>query len=490
MAAQGGQQLQGLLPTDLSQFGSLQDALRHAGLIQIDGSPQPHWYALASALGDPNLGFVAGIQGFQLLALLPADWIRATLPSLAVNDGTGNPRGLNAIEWAPLNLVCQIAVAKMGGTYVSLAPQAATAQGQTQNGAAAAATPTRRKIKAAKIIDQGSTEEVEELDPDAITQHRDVLKQVNGGASLAKEDFTDAQITLLHNKVYVLKHAPYTDFGVWVANGLRHERKMNFVAHFQDANGEWKTMEIQGPPDWDIWWSSWRVFRSAALALNIAVPATLGHHAEQLRERVELWEGCWFILVRAEERSRRELWPRIRRQLEDKHKRDPANSDFNPSMPWDLTMRVAASDHDFWEKELTRPGETFLREGPKPSKGRRKWMDGSQQSVGSDGSPRQVQNPPGTGKRQKKKQNLVSAVVAALKESQNGGGYKPTKGQGKGKEGRYNRDAKGNQICYKYARDGACTKDPKKCPERRAHICEYCRGPHTNAECPQSPKDR
>jgi hypothetical protein len=43
----------------------------------------------------------------------------------------------------------------------------------------------------------------------------------------------------------------------------------------------------------------------------------------------------------------------------------------------------------------------------------------------------------------------------------------------------------GSQLCYKWGRnDGGCAA---ACPEKRAHVCEWCRGSHRSIACPQKP---
>jgi hypothetical protein len=43
----------------------------------------------------------------------------------------------------------------------------------------------------------------------------------------------------------------------------------------------------------------------------------------------------------------------------------------------------------------------------------------------------------------------------------------------------------GCEICYKWARtDTGCAPS---CPDKRAHVCEWCRGNHRSIACPQKP---
>ena len=53
-------------------------------------------------------------------------------------------------------------------------------------------------------------------------------------------------------------------------------------------------------------------------------------------------------------------------------------------------------------------------------------------------------------------------------------------------DGRYVRDPDGLEICFKYAHQSGGCQDT--CPQKRAHICEWCRGNHRSIECPDKPE--
>eukprot|EP00971_Amphidinium_carterae_P053588 1055630-Amphidinium_carterae.1 len=52
-------------------------------------------------------------------------------------------------------------------------------------------------------------------------------------------------------------------------------------------------------------------------------------------------------------------------------------------------------------------------------------------------------------------------------------------------DGRYFRNADGNEICFNWSRSPNGCGEP--CVAARAHICEWCRKPHRSIECPSKP---
>ena len=61
------------------------------------------------------------------------------------------------------------------------------------------------------------------------------------------------------------------------------------------------------------------------------------------------------------------------------------------------------------------------------------------------------------------------------------------KGKGKGKgantpykkdqDGLYVTDGQSKQVCFNFAKNGACSEP---CPHSRVHVCQFCLGPHPN----------
>ena len=98
-------------------------------------------------------------------------------------------------------------------------------------------------------------------------------------------------------------------------------------------------------------------------------------------------------------------------------------------------------------------------------------------------SPQGPAEPPKKLSRNDKKKVKVGGKAS--------GDAKGGKGGGKGArprqdaKGRYMSTRDGTEICFKFAtgdRD-AC---PSPCPRARAHVCQICLQPHSNARCTKS----
>ena len=46
----------------------------------------------------------------------------------------------------------------------------------------------------------------------------------------------------------------------------------------------------------------------------------------------------------------------------------------------------------------------------------------------------------------------------------------------------------GTEICYRFAK-GAANACAEPCADKRAHVCQYCLGVHTNQQCPNRNKE-
>eukprot|EP00972_Heterocapsa_arctica_P043864 6476843-Heterocapsa_arctica.AAC.1 len=59
---------------------------------------------------------------------------------------------------------------------------------------------------------------------------------------------------------------------------------MVFVAHALNPDGSWQRRELPGPPTFEAWWASWRVYRTAMLLLRAVDAELLDNYAEMVRD--------------------------------------------------------------------------------------------------------------------------------------------------------------------------------------------------------------
>ena len=461
-----------LMPTDATMvaWGTLEDVRAWAAV------PNDLWVAWKTALGDVNLQNLATTAGLD-----PTGVVQATL-NLQWDAGAGM-RGINLIEVSRIQLGFNAVRAKFRMDLVPFqaAPPQAPLQPQgLQRAHTYGAIDPLLKVRLATTVDQACDAEIQLLSRAEIAARRDRLKLVLSGDPLDVHNFSDAQISAFSKKMDT-GAPPYVDFAIWGPYGNRTERRCKFEANFRDTQGNWKTVELPGPADFTAWEASWEVFKSAAIAENVASLATLTRYAAEFKSRVVTYPGCWHLAVEADVLARSEQMVTKRRELEVLHAKNPALSDFDPGRPWDEVFRAMAKDRDFWNKMFEQPAMRYQLSNPPRAVPNFSMTGGLAQ-----GSSFQTQADGGGGHPNPK----VRKEKFKKPKGPGGPGGGP-KGAGKGgneekrKDGRFLRGRNGADICYTFSRDeGGCSET---CPQKRLHICEFCRGQHRTIHCPTHP---
>lgn len=184
----------------------------------------------------------------------------------------------------------------------------------------------------------------------------------------------------------------------------------------------------------------------------------------------------------------------------------PMNVPFDPNQPWIGVFTYASRDAEYWAKHVVRPAQTFLARG---GSGKRMSRDAAEavmidnemavknaQKVGEPGQ--------GTSRNARKRRNDKTRVDAAKQwNAAAAAGGKPWEAsassswgskvqKGSGKQHVHPRKfgtmfittREGEEVCYKFSK-GAHGSCPDPCPDGRVHCCQYCLGPHQNAQCPK-----
>ena len=237
------------------------------------------------------------------------------------------------------------------------------------------------------------------------------------------------------------------DMGVWGPYGERLARQMKFTSQVL-KDGQWKSVELPGASSITAWEESWRIFRTAAIMLNLASSAVLDRYASEFKQRVAEYPDCWHIAAQADVRCRSEWWTAELRRQEEFHQAHPGWSNFSQLQPWNGVIKSAASCAEFWHREFEKPALLYKMNGPKPMR-----------AVPDPPAP--VGFRPGGSSNERR-------------------GYDP-----KRRDGRFFKSVGGVNICYDWARcEDGCSE---VCPKGMAHICEWCRQPHRTIHCPQVP---
>ena len=306
---------------------SMDDALRWAG---IDPGLARAFFG---QLGDPAL------DSLPVLAMIPSGVIQSSFQRAA--RGT---RQLNSIEVAQLTLLVNAVKAKFG-QQGSTAETTIMAVAATPSAVSTSASP---KLKLNEIVDQGCDLEVEQLPHTQLAEFRRRYVVVEGGAPTEKEEVTDAQLTCLWAKI---EHgmSPFVDMGVWGAYGDRLARAMKFTSQ-QWKDGQWKSVEIPGASSLLAWEEAWRIFRTAALMLNLATEATLDRYSASFKARVREHPNVWHLAAQADIRCRSEFWIQELRRQEAFFAAHPELSSFSPTQPWNNVIKISATHLGFGKR--------------------------------------------------------------------------------------------------------------------------------------------
>ena len=183
-----------------------------------------------------------------------------------------------------------------------------------------------RKVKNNQVLDQADEGEVPELTQVTIDEHFKILQRVKGGPVRPEAEPSPDQISAMRVRVLELGLAPYADFGIFVNYQGRFSRTLKFLNHVLQPDGTFRAVEVAGPPNYDSWLSSWRVYENTLLMLEhtvapgtteaVVTVAALEEYKDAFRDLTVHYPESWHLLVTAEDRCRAEHFVRLKRDLQ------------------------------------------------------------------------------------------------------------------------------------------------------------------------------
>eukprot|EP00435_Cladocopium_sp_Y103_P014882 s5939_g3.t1 len=319
--------------------------------------------------------------------------------------------------------------------------------------------------------------------------HYQTLRKIKGGPVRPENEPSPDQIAAMRVRVLELGLHPYADFAIFVNFQGRFSKSLKFLNHVLQPDGTFKAVEVPGPPNFDAWSQSWKVYVNTLLTLEVEVntakvpvvsPAATEEYHDMFRELVKNYPEAWHLLVIAEDRCRGEHFARLRRELEEQYKRGLAPA-FEPGRPWDEVFRSAARDREYWDGHVREPAILFR------TSGKHKEQSGGT-GTGTDlaGQAQDARKP----KARPSQKERLKRQLARLKEGVDTGPsdqHKPGKGAGKDRgkgakrdgQGRYVTDRQGRPICFGY-NNGDCTGT---FPKAMQHVCQICLAGHPAKAC-------
>lgn len=242
--------------------------------------------------------------------------------------------------------------------------------------------------------------------------------------------------------------------------------------------------------------------------LPVVTVACLEEYYDKVKELADEFPEAWHLVMIAEDRCRGEYFERLRRTLcrARLEGRLPMGLDFQETRPWIGVFTQAARDAEYWQKHVIRPAQSFLARGgagksmPKDVANDVNMTSGAQAATShaapGEGLSRNAR------KRRAAKEKLAAEKAkndkwqSEAKPGWNGAspGAGPSGGGGGGavhprKFGQtFITTREGTEICYRFAK-GAANACAEPCADKRAHVCQYCLGVHTNQQCPNRNKE-
>ena len=177
------------------------------------------------------------------------------------------------------------------------------------------------------------------------------------------EEPSAAQLAVLNKRVQS-GQPPYVDFAVWLPFGRRSEKSHKFRVYVPLGNGEIQVREQPGPSNFQAWTASWRVFKAAAIMLDIISMACLSRYEKAIERLVLQWPACWGLVGAAEDKARSERWMRLHRKtIADRDAGKPVPRDWTIDKPWSALMVELAMDLEFWTEHVHIPATAWMANG-------------------------------------------------------------------------------------------------------------------------------
>eukprot|EP00435_Cladocopium_sp_Y103_P036126 s642_g9.t1 len=344
------------------------------------GLAEEPWNALSASLGTvPTLQVLAYIPIFGFKEAIEDARVPVAAQGVPGEEGhvPATTRQLTMVEGTQAGLMLQVARLKFDREVVDPLAASATPATPGSQGALGQNQSLHRKIKNSQVIDQADEGEIPTLDHATLDEHYKVLREAKGGPVRPETEPSADQIAAMKARVLEMDLSPYADFAVFVNFQGRFSKAFKFLNHVLQPDGTFKAVEVSGPPNFDAWTLSWKVYVNTLLTLEVVVGtkkvsiaslSAMEEYHDMFRDLVKDYPEAWHLLVIAEDRCRGEHFPRVRRELEAQHDRGLAPN-FEPKRPWDEVFRTAARDRDYWDRHVREPALLFRTAGKHKEQG-------------------------------------------------------------------------------------------------------------------------
>ncbi len=468
---------------DLSHFQSIQDVIRHFGL------PAAAWRAWQTEVGDLH-------DDLRILSALSRPGLVAACGAAKYQDGSG----LSPATATQIGLIWRLSrriMAAAGGMtedqFMDIDPWSEPTPASRSNSStpSAGSGVKERVLKMCNLIDQSDDSEL--LPPS--TQEVNIWLQnyvaVMGAAPQEAEEPSPSQLAGLSKRVFRDGGPPYVDFGVYGPYERKLAKTLKCRVFTPLGDGSFLQKELPGPPTYQAWLASWRVFRTSCLMLDIVNLAALEVYGKHVEKLVLQWPSCWGLIYAADDLARAERLEKLRRRFTvEAGLGRQVPRDWNEAKPWSCLFTELTKDESFWSEKVHIPASAWVAAGSRGSP-----VVASEASVKAhiQGVQDSVENLPEANDSRAKKRRFQSDMneLKTFRQNKRPGdkdpGQSSAKGSGKGKG--KTKDQAGSPLCFSWASgSGPCASVPPGgeclCPVKRVHKCRKCLSPtHQDDAC-------
>ena len=357
-------------------------------------------------------------------------------------------------------------------------------------------------LNANTIWDQGCKIVVQPLGKDDIRLMRMRWTDIHELEPTEEVNPTDNQLSMFARLNTLGHNILAFDMGVWGPYGGRRERAFTMMAAVKTVDGTYLPKEVPGPRNVEDWTTAWEFATATFImggAMSEGVATAYRKHVTRVASN---FPQHWHIVANADWKLRHEWALTELRRQEDFYASNPMLSKFNPKQPWSAILLSAVKGlecMEFWKLNVDDRVQKMEREGVHLNT----WIDrqaesglpagqGSAASSMSTLATYNPGNPPGSGKRALKRKAAelrratgqpAQAQPPAAKAARTEEAQRSEWADTKRADGRWIYDVGGTELCFGYGRyENGCGETCQSTP-RRAHGCEWCRGPHRTIHC-------
>ena len=463
-------------------------------------------------------GFVAQVGDFgndiRLLAAFPQTGVVTGAAQTVVNYGGGATTTVNPVQATQIGLVWRLArrvIAFQGGMmeedFIDIDPWAQAQDRQQRNAnpprsGSTTASVKEKVLKMSNLVDQSDDSELLPPSQNQVNAWLQNYLAVMGSMPEESEEPTASQLAALAKRVYSDEAAPYVDMGVWGPYERKLSKTHKCRIYTPLGDGSFLQRDLAGPASFQAWLAAWRVFRTAALMLNVASLASLELYQRFIERLVTQWPQNWGLIYAAEDGARAERFEKLRRHftLEASFGRQVPR-DWDPLGPWSCIFVQMTKEDSYWQEKVHIPASAWVAAGCRGQP-----VVATEAAVKSvvpglqDGEDFEPNTPEGKKRaanrerRQAKKRRMASDREELKTFRQQGHGGKVPGGatqpqSGKGRNKGKSKDQSGQPLCFSWASGtGPCAKQPPGaeclCPVKRTHKCRKCLSPsHQDDAC-------